>query len=129
MRGVVVAQQTLRMMLAPCKLRAAKQSMEESLVQHIEDLFEVVITPLGTAVALGPARMADLLRLARHGFAILKTLVAMVVRAVDGLFVNLGDQDMRDGMEDRLRRAFQQVRKADMQLAFAQPDGGIEGNE
>jgi hypothetical protein len=36
-RGVVVAQQTLGMMLAPCRLRAAAQTMKESLVQNIED--------------------------------------------------------------------------------------------
>ena len=58
-----------------------------------------------------------------------EALVAQVVRGVDGLVVELGEQNVRDGVDDGLRRAFKQVGEADEDLAFAQADGGVERGE
>ena len=65
-------------------------------------------------------------RLPRDGVAVLKTLVAKVVRLVDGLAVELGQQDVRDGAQDALLRTLQQVREADINLCLAQADGRVE---
>ena len=51
------------------------------------------------------------------------------MRRVDRLLVELGQQDMRYSVDDRLRRALQQIGKADMNFALAQPDGGVERGE
>ena len=51
------------------------------------------------------------------------------MRRVDGLFVELGEQDVGDGVDDGLGRAFKEVGKADVDLAFAEADGGVEGSE
>src|ERR1700678_3065848 len=129
MGSIVVAQQPLGMMLTPGKLRTPQQSIKEALIEHIEDFFEVVITAFGSAITFGSAGMANLLRLPRNSFAVLETLVAMVVRAVDGLLIDLGDEDVRNGVNHGLLRTFEQIRKTDVQFAFAQPDGCIEGDE
>jgi hypothetical protein len=56
---------------------------------------------------------ADELGLAGDGGRGGEALVAQVVRGVDGLFVELGQQDVGDGVDDGLRRAFEQVGEAD----------------
>ena len=47
----------------------------------------------------------------------------------DWLFVELGQQDMCDRRMDTIRRIFKQVRKPDMQAAFAQSDGRIQAGK
>ena len=48
---------------------------------------------------------------------------------VERLAIELRDQDVRNGAQHRLRRAFQDVGERNVQAAFAQPDGGVEGGE
>jgi hypothetical protein len=55
--------------------------------------------------------------------------VAVGVDAGDGLFVELGEQDVRDGVMDGLGCRFEDVGEADVETAFAQADGGVEGGE
>ena len=128
-RGIVMTQQPLGMMLAPGELRTAQQAEKEALIQRIEDFVEVVIAAFRPAESLGSARAANLLRLPRHCFAVLKALVAMVVRRADGLPVYLRNENVRDRPQNRLRSAFQQIGKTHMQLALPQPDRRIERNE
>jgi len=113
-------------MLAPGELGAAEEATEEPRVERVEDFIQVVIAALGTGEALAAASVADKLGLADHGGAGGETLVTQVMRGVDGLFIELGEQDVGDGADYRLRRAFEKVGKADVDLAFAQADGGVE---
>ncbi len=69
-------------------------------VQRIEDFLEIVVAALGTEEALVAARAANQFRLAGYGGAGGKALVAQVLRRVDGLFVELGQQNVGDGAED-----------------------------
>src|SRR5271168_125545 len=126
---VVMAEHAPGMMLTPRKLRTAEQPVKKTRVERVEYLFEVVIAPLRAGVALGPASTANLLRAACDGFAVLESFIAMIVRAVDGLLVNLGDEDMCNCAQHALRSAFEQIGKTYVQLTFTQTDGGIEGNE
>ena len=128
-RGIVMTQQSLRVMLAPSQLRPPQKSVEEALIQRIEDLFQVVVPAFRSAIALGAACTANLLRLPGNGFTVLKAFVAIIVLAIDRLFIDFGDENMRYGAQHTLRRAFQQIRKAYMQLTFAQPDRRIERDE
>ena len=43
--------------------------------------------------------------------------------------VKLGEKDVRDGLQDRGRGAFKQVRETDVQATLAQPDRRIERDE
>lgn len=79
-----------------------------------------------TGVALAAARVADELGLPRHGRAGCESLEAYIVRCVDGLFVELGEQDVGDRAKDTFWRAFDQVGEAYENLAFAQTDCGVQ---
>ena len=64
-----------------------------------------------------------------HGFAGGVASVAAGVVGVDGLAIELGDEDMRDGAEDGFGCAFEEVRKANAEVALAEADGGVETGE
>ncbi len=51
------------------------------------------------------------------------------MRRVNGLAVQLGQQDMGDGANYGLGSTLKQVGKADEDLAFAKTDGGVERSE
>lgn len=55
-------------------------------------------------------------------------MAAVAVRVVrsDGLPVELGEQNVRDGAMNGLRRVLQDVGEADVQTAFAQADRGVQ---
>ena len=73
--------------------------------------------------------MADELGLAGDGCGGDEALVTQVVGGVDGLFVQLGQQNVGDGPDNGLRRALQQIGEVDENLTLAQADGGIERGE
>ncbi len=127
--GVVVAQGSLGHGFAPCELGATHEAVEEAGVERVEDFFEVVVAAMGAEIALGAAAAADELGLLHDGGGGGEALVAVVLRGVNGLFVELGDEDVRDGAEDGFGCAFEQVREADVELVFAEADGGVEGDK
>ena len=127
--GVVVAERTFGVVLAPGKLGAAEQSAEEAEIQRVEDFIEMVEAALGTEVAFGAAGVADELGLSRDGRRRREAFVAGVVGGVDVFLVQLGEEDVSDGVDDGFGRAFKQVGEADEDLAFTQADGGIERSE
>ena len=47
----------------------------------------------------------------------------------DGLLVELGQQNVGDGAMDALGSGFEKVGEADVKLAFAQTNGGVERGE
>ena len=47
------------------------------------------------------------------------------MRGFDGLAVDLGQQNVRNGLKHARGRAFQQVGKAHVQAAFAEPNGVV----
>jgi hypothetical protein len=55
--------------------------------------------------------------------------VAVGVGAGDGLLVELGEEDVGDGVMDGVRRGLEEVGEADVEAAFAEADGGVEGGE
>jgi hypothetical protein len=55
--------------------------------------------------------------------------VAVGVDAGDGLFVELGEEDVRDGVMDGVGCGLEEVGKADVEAAFAEADGGVERGE
>src|ERR1039458_8770084 len=124
--GVVVAESPLGHVLAPSELGTAEKAGEEAEVERVEDFFEVIEAALGAGEALVAAGAADQLGLAGDGGRGGEALVTQVVGGVDGLFVELCQQNVGDGAGDRLRRALEQVRQADANLPFAEADGGVQ---
>ena len=111
---------------APRKIGSAEHAIEESLIQRVEDFVQIVEMPSGSGVALATASVADEFSLARDGGAGGESLEADVVRRIDGLLVQLGQEDVGDSANDALRGTLDQVRKADEDFAFTQANGGIQ---
>ena len=124
--GVVMAERALGRVLAPGELGTAEKSAEEARVERVEDSFKIVIAALGAEVALVSAGAANQLGLAGDGGRGSEALVTQVVGGVDGPLVELGQENVGDGADHRLGRAFQQVREVDANLPFAQADGGVQ---
>ena len=70
--------------------------------------------------------MPDVFGLARDGFGGDVTAVAVSVGWNDGLFVELGEEDVGDGVMDGVGSGLEQVGEADVESAFAQADRGVE---
>lgn|SRR5579862_4996546 len=128
-RSIVVAERALGVVFAPGEVGAAEKTSEEAQVQRVEHFFKVVVAAFGSGVALASAGVADQLGLAGNGRAGGETLEAQVLRGIDGLAVELGEEDVGDGAQHALRRAFEQVRETDKDAAFAQADGGVQRGE
>jgi hypothetical protein len=103
--------------------------VKEALIERIEDFIEMVVTPLGSAETLGSPGTANMLGLAGDCLAILESFIAMVVGAVDGFLVDFCDENMRNRVQYRLRRALEQIRQAYMQFALAETYRRIQRNE
>jgi len=123
--GVVVAEGALGHAFAPGKFGAAEQSAEEAGVKGVEDFFEIVEVAVRAGVALAASGVPDEFCLAGDSGAGGEALEARVMRRVDGLAVELGEQDMGYGARDANGRAFDEVGETDEYLAFAQADGGV----
>jgi hypothetical protein len=55
--------------------------------------------------------------------------VAVGVGAGDGLLVELGEEDVGDGVMDRFGGGLKQVGQANVEASFTQTDGGVERGE
>jgi hypothetical protein len=55
--------------------------------------------------------------------------VAVGVDAGDGFLVELGEKDVGDGVMDGLGCRLEEVGEANVEAAFAEADGGVEGRE
>src|SRR5882724_8752377 len=125
-RGIVMAKAAQSLVAAPGHLRSGHQAMEEAEVQIVKNLVKIVVLSLRALNALAPAELADELRLLRHGRAAGIFAVTRGVSGVNGLAMQFGDEDVQDGMEHRLGRAFQKIREADKDTSLAQADGAID---
>ena len=83
----------------------------------------------GGAEALAATGLANVLGLAGDGLGGDVAAVAVGVGGGDGLLVKLGEEDVGDGVVDGLGGGFEEVGEADVQAAFAEADGGVEGGE
>jgi len=103
--------------------------VEEAGVEGLEDFVEIVVVAYGGEDALAAAGLADVLGLAGDGFGGDVAAVAVGVGGGDGLLVELGEQDVGDGVVDGVGRVLEDVGEADVEAAFAETDGGVEGGE
>jgi hypothetical protein len=103
--------------------------VEEAGVKGLEDLVEVVVMANVSEDAFAAAGLTDVLGLFGDDFGGDVAAVAVGVGAGDGLLVELGKEDVGDGVVDGLGCRFEEIGEAYVQAAFAQADGGVEGGE
>jgi hypothetical protein len=103
--------------------------VEETGVQGVEDLVEIIVMTHGRGEALAAAGLADVLGLAGDSFGGDVAAITVGVGGGDGLLVQLGEEDVGDGVVDGVGGGLEQVGEADVKTAFAKADGGVEGGE
>jgi len=69
------------------------------------------------------------LSLAGDGFGGDVAAVAVGMGGGNWLLVELGEEDMGDGVMDGVGCGLEEIGEADVETAFAQADGGVEGGE
>ena len=84
---------------------------------------------LWTLNALASAQLAYELRLLRHGVATGIFPVSSGMGSVNRFAMELGNEDVQNGIEHRFRRALQEIREADENASLAQADGAIDVGE
>ena len=103
--------------------------MEETDVEGVEDLVEIVVMADVREDALAATGLADVLGLFGDGFGGDVAAIAVSVGADDGLFVELGEKDVGDGVVHGFGCVLEDVGEADVKAAFAKADGGVERGE
>src|SRR5689334_7509902 len=117
------------MVAAPCHLWARHQTVKEAQVQVIKNLVKVIMLSFRALNAFAPAHLADQMRLGGHGMAAGEFAIARCMSSLNGLAMQLGDQNMQDGVKHLLRGAFQEIREADKDAPLAKPYGVIDVGE
>jgi predicted dinucleotide-utilizing enzyme len=110
-------------------LRSSHQAVEEAKIQSVKNLIKIVMFAFGTLNALASAQLANELRLLRHGMTAGVFAVSGSMGSVDGLAMELGNEDVQDGIKHRFWRAFKKIREADKDASLAQADGAIDVGE
>jgi hypothetical protein len=100
--------------------------VEETGVEGLEDFVEIVVVAGGGGEAFASPGLTDVLGLFGDGFGGDVAAVAVGVNARDGLLVELGEEDVGDGVMDGLGGVLEEIGEADVETAFAQTDGGVE---
>jgi hypothetical protein len=103
--------------------------VEEAGVEGLEDFVEVVVMALGRRDAFATAGLTDVLGLFGDGFGADVAAVAVGVDGGDGLLVELGEEDVGDGVVDGFGCVLEEIGEMDLEAAFAEADGGVEGGE
>jgi hypothetical protein len=111
---------------APGEGGAAQEAVEETGVERLEDFVEIVVAASGCGEAFATAGLTDVLGLFGDAFGGDVAAVAVGVSAGYRLFVELGEEDVSDGVMDGVGCGLEEVGEADVEAAFAEADGGVE---
>jgi hypothetical protein len=103
--------------------------VEETGVEGLEDFVEIIVMAGGCGEAFAATGLADVLGLFGDGFGGDVAAVAVGVDTGDGFLVEFGEEDVSDGVMDGLGRGLEEVGETDVEAAFAEADGGVEGGE
>jgi hypothetical protein len=128
-RGVVVAEHAACVVGGPGQCGAAEEAVEETRVEGLEDLVEIVVVADGGGEAFATASLANVFGLAGDGLGGDVAAVSVGVGRGDGFLVKLGEEDVGDGVMDGVGGGFEKVGETDVEAAFAQADGGVKGGE
>jgi hypothetical protein len=95
---------------APGECGAAEEPVEETGVEGLEDFVEIVVVAGGCGEAFAAAGLTDVLGLFGDGFRGDVAAVAVGVGAGYRLLVELGEEDVGDGVMDGLGSGLEEVR-------------------
>jgi hypothetical protein len=109
MGGVVVSEHATCVMGAPSERGAAEEAVEEAGVERLEDFIEIIVVADRCGEAFAAPGLTDMLGLFGDGFRGDVASIAVGVEAGDGLSVELGQQDVGDGVMDVVRCGFENV--------------------
>src|SRR5579863_5977668 len=101
--GVIVAQAPARVVAAPGHLRASHETVKESRIQIVKDLLQVVVASLWSQQPLAPAHLADEMGFGGNALAAGEFTEASCMLRINLFAVELGNQDMKNGVQNRLR--------------------------
>jgi hypothetical protein len=127
--GVVVSEHAAGVVGAPSERGAAEEAVEETDVEGLEDFVEIVVVTGGCGEAFAAAGLADVLGLFGDDLRGDVAAVAVGVDAGDGFLVELGEEDVGDGVVNAIGCGLEEVGEADVEAAFAEADGGVERGE
>jgi hypothetical protein len=105
--GVVVAEHAAGVVGAPGEGGSAEEAVKETGVEGLEDFVEIVVVTGGCGEAFAAAGLADVLGLFGDGLGGDVAAVAVGVGAGYGLFVELGEEDVGDGVVDGVGCGFE----------------------
>ena len=103
--------------------------MKEAGVKGFEDLLEIIVVAAGGEDALAATDLTNVFGLPGHSFRGDVAPVSVSMCGCDGLLIKLGEQDVGNSAEDGLGSVLKKVGEADVELAFAEANGRIEGGE
>lgn len=129
MRRIIVAQASQSLISAPGHLRSGHQAMEETQIQLVKNAIKVIVLALWTFNALTSAQLPDQVGLLCHVMTAGIFAVSCGMGSLNGLAIQLGDEDMQDSIKHRFRRTFKKVRETDEDASLAQADGAIDVGE
>ena len=109
MGGVVVSEHAASVMGAPSERGTAEEAVEEAGVERLEDFIEVVVVADRCGEAFAAPGLTDMLGLFGDGLRRDVATIAIGVGPGDGLSVELGQQDVGDGVMDVVRCGFENV--------------------
>ena len=126
---VVVAQHAAGVVGAPGEGGAAEEAVKETGVERLEDFVEIVVVAAGGGEAFAAAGLANVFGLFGDGLGGDVPAVAVGVDAGYGFLVELGEEDVGDGVMDGVRCVLEEVGEANVEAAFAEADGRVERGE
>jgi hypothetical protein len=128
-RRIVVSEAAAGMVLTPGKLRTSKESVEKAAVEVFENFIKMVVMTAWGANLFPSAHLADQAGFGRNVVTGNISSITAAVGAVDGLAIELGQQDVSDRVQHSFGRALEQVGEANEELSIAEADGVVDGNE
>ena len=109
MGGVVVAKAVAGVVAAPSHSGSSQQAVEESCVEVVENVFQIVSSALGTFDSLAAAHLTN--KMSFSGDVLTGNIAAITSRvgSLDRFAVHFGQQNVSDCLQDRVWSAFQQI--------------------
>lgn len=103
--------------------------MEETGVEGFEDLVEIIVVTGRSGEAFAASGLADVFGLTRDAFGRDMAAVAVGVGRGNRLFVELGQEDVGNGVVDIVRRGLEKIGEANVKVALAKANSRVEGCE
>src|SRR5215469_12637392 len=128
-RRIVMRQAVARPHAAPSHLRPRQQSVKKLLIQPLENFIEVVGEAARRGDLLSSSHLPQQVRLGCHIVTGNVTTVSSGMQSLNRFAINLGQQDMSNGLKHGLRRTLQQVGDADVYHVLTQADGAVDISE